>query len=180
MTCCIPSVMGRNGTLICLAEIDHVTFHMHSKQALHRHLNRSRHPFFLFYHQLNQIESFQMTHQWWLISQDGKTILKVAAGVPGSIGSTSPSVSLIIVLYWTTDWLFFLDFTKKNPAVPIKDSTNRTKNATVDFEAPLIPLSDNNWRRNRQWLKSRKNRPIKIENTTSPSNTFWAISETLV
>ena len=93
-----------------------------------------------------------MTHHWWLISQDGKTILKVAAGVPGSIGSTSPSVSLIIVLYWTTDWLFFLDFTKKNPAVPIKDSTNRTKNATVDFEAPLIPLSDNNWRRNRQWL----------------------------
>ena len=125
---------------------------MHSKQALHRHLNRSRHPFFLFYHQFNQIESFQMTHQWWLISQDGKTILKVAAGVPGSIGSTSPSVSLIIVLYWTTDWLFFLDFTKKNPAVPIKDSTNRTKNATVDFEAPVIPLSDNNWRRNRQWL----------------------------
>ena len=54
--------MGRNGTLICLAEIDHVTFHIHSKQALHRHLNRSRHPFFLFYHQLSQIESFQMTH----------------------------------------------------------------------------------------------------------------------
>ena len=134
-----------------VAEIDHVTFHMHSKQALHRHLNRFHHPFFWFHRQPNQNESCQMTHEsghlsWWAA---GKTILKVAAGVPGSIGSTSPSVSLIIVLYWTTDWLFFLDFTKKNPAVPIKDSTNRTKNATVDFEVPLIPLSDNNWKH--QW-----------------------------